>query len=94
MTLEQKTEKIENFIQDNNLSFKEGERNNNYTILIGYMLYLGITNEDEAFKIVSNIIPEAEEYEDEFLHRIFPYARNNHYENFWEKSSTKDIYTY
>lgn len=88
MTNEQES-LITSFIKNNNLTFEQGLRNTQSTIIIGYALYIGI----EDYDILYNHI-EFEFYFKEEFKKIFFYASRNHYEKYWDLPSTHDKYVY
>lgn len=85
-------EKLKTFIKDNNLSFEEGERNTNATILCGYALFIGV----DDIEVIESAIHKkwyTEEMERE-LQRVFKYAKHNNYGKWWEKPEAKKMYSF
>jgi hypothetical protein len=80
-------EKLEKFIKGHGLTFTVGKRNSDCTTISGYALSLGITNCHQLENIIDQILPDAEKisgYKEE-LRRVFPYAKNHNYQNYWLK---------
>lgn len=86
-------EKIEKFIKDNGLSFVEGCRNTDSVVLSGYCLYLGITDITVILNIINNICKTITHFEDEF-ERVFKYAENHNYGNWWKTKEAKKAYKF
>lgn len=93
MTKEQKV-KIQEFIKNNNLTFKEGTRNTDSVILSGYSLYLGIKTAKELEKVIDAALPDADcDYYEE-LDRVFSYASENNYGKWWETETAIKTYKF
>lgn len=93
-------QKILDFIVLNDLTFQEGERNSNSTILSGYALYIGITDVNTLIKIIDKYkksTPEDLEYFDNYeeeLTRVFNYAKNHDYGKFWNSEDAKTSFKF
>lgn len=80
------------FIIDNDISFKEGNRNLSVTILIGYAQFLGLSK--------SNLIEELHDEisNDPFIskeiERLWDYLKAKNYKSFWLKSEAHDQYIF
>ena len=92
--------KIINFIKLNNLTFERGRRNTDSTILSGYALHLGIIDVEELIAITEEYrktLPKDSnhffDYIDE-LKRVFVYACDNNYGEFWNTEGAKSSYTF
>lgn len=90
-------EKLKTFIKDNNLSFEEGERNTNATILCGYALFIGVSDV-ELIKCAlgeysSTKIWYDSELEDE-IERVYIYAKHHNYGKWWEKPEAAKMYKF
>ena len=92
------TEKIEKFIQDNNLDFSGtgSDLNGNCVILAGYACYLGLDIEDmenivDKLDILHDTTPDSPW--DEFT-RVFEYAYENDYGEAWNTDEYKKMYKY
>jgi hypothetical protein len=82
---------ITSFIENNNLTFEQGLRNTQSTIIIGYALYIGIK---DCYTLYHHIKSEFDfDFMEEF-EKIFFYARRSHYEKYWDLPSTHDKYVY
>lgn len=89
MTKAQKT-KIEDFIKNNKLTFEKGQRNTDSVSLSGYVLSLGVKNTHDLEKIIDVLCPKADwEYGKE-LERVFKYASDNNYGNWWDSQEAKN----
>lgn len=82
-----KIEKLEKFIKNNKLEFVEGRRNNDITILSGFACYIDATEEElkKAIKIPSL---------DEEIERVFDYAKENDYGEWWTEDAAKIEYKF
>lgn len=82
--------KIEQFIKDNKLDLvTEGSRNSNYVILSGYALYLGYSIEGLWSDLEDTIIDDDNE-----LERVFKYAEENSYGEWWISKEAKEQYIF
>lgn len=86
-------EKINKFIIDNGLSFKEGSRNYDSTILSGYALSLGAKNTSIMRKCIDTTCVDSDDYYSE-LDRVFSYAKRRDYGKFWSTPEAKDKYIF
>ena len=90
-------EKLKTFIKDNNLSFKEGQRNTNATILCGYALFIGVEDleliEDAIEQVFTFEVWEDGELQDE-IDRVFNYTKFNNYGKWWEKPEATKMYKF
>lgn len=90
-------EQLKTFIKDNNLSFKEGQRNTNATIICGYALFIGVEDEelveDAIEQVFTSKIWEDTELQDE-IDRVFRYAKSNNYGKWWEKPEAAKMYKF
>ena len=80
-------EKLEKFIKDNGIVFNIGKRNFDSVTISGYALSIGITECNQLEKIIDEILPDAETksgYKEE-LRKVFPYAKEHNYQNYWLK---------
>lgn len=84
--------KIRQFIDENNLSFEEGERNSSVTILCGYSLHINTSKEklinelDKEIKLDNTIAEEIE--------RIWTFCKKNKYGEFWKTPEAQHQYKY
>jgi len=93
MTKEQKT-KIEEFIKNNKLTFEEGKRNTDSVALSGYALSIGFKKHHDLEKVIDVLCPKAHwEYSKE-LERVFKYASDNNYGNWWDTQEAKNSYKF
>lgn len=88
-------EKLIKFIKENNLTFNEGERNTNITILVGFSLAI----EAEMGEILQAIKKSDTEYQNIFfieeeIKRVYDYAEDNNYDDFWLTEEAHDQYTF
>ncbi len=86
--------KIIDFMQNNQLNFLPGSRNNDSVVLAGYCLHI---NRDIDVNAIINIIDITAhptiDISTEFK-RVFHYAKCNNYERFWETAECQAKYTY
>lgn len=83
--------KIRNFINDNNLSFAEGNRNTTITTLVGYSQYLELSKEDLLGELSNEI--KADNFIEEEVERLWYYCKINNYKEYWVSRGTTQ-YTY
>lgn len=84
-------EKLKTFIKDNNLSFKEGQRNTNATILCGYALFIGASIQDCKESIPTEMSTGQLNAE---IERVYNYADDNNYGKWWEKPEAAKMYKF
>ncbi len=87
-------EKLEQFIKDNGLTFKKGNRNADSVVLSGYALHLGVSDVSEVKKAIDIALAGKDPDYSEELSRVFDYAVNNNYGKWWETSSAKSSYKF
>lgn len=83
---------LKEFIEKNNidLSSTHSELNSNCTVVIGYALYIGfdyilnISKELESLKLLTEV--------EEELERVFNFAYDNDYGNWWKDEDNKKQY--
>lgn len=82
-----KIKKLEKFIKNNKLEFVEGRRNNDITILSGFACYIDATEEElkKAIKIPSL---------DKEIERVFDYAKENDYGDWWTEDAARIEYKF
>lgn len=80
---------LKQFIKKNNLTFKEGQRNTNATVICGYALYIHKEIED-----IINAIPQTVRTGelDVELYRVWDYAEANDYGNWWYEPTNRAKY--
>lgn len=83
---------IKNFIEENNISFAEGERNTSVVTLIGYAQHLGLSQSALEEELSDQII--ADSFIGEEIERLWDYCITNKYKNFWKKQEAKLQYTF
>ena len=83
---------IEKFIEDNELDFTGSDSglNSNCTIISGYSLFFGILNYDELIRYMPTIPFNAEEE----LKRVFKFAKDNNYGNWWTDEKAHEMYKF
>lgn len=74
-------EQLKKFIKDNNLTFKEGSRNQDSTIVAGYALHLQM-NMTEAMQCIEEVCPNSSNYREEFI-PVFEFANKKGYGSWW-----------
>lgn len=82
-------EKVEKFIKDNGLDFSGdgSELNSNCVILSGYMLYIGIEEEEEIEMALEDLDISLEGTNE--LLRVFDYAKENNYGLWWKNKENR-----
>ena len=91
MNIAQKN-KLEEFIKNNNITFEKGRRNTDSVALSGYALSLGMNTVGDLEKLIDVLCPKADwEYSRE-LERVFKYASDNNYGNWWDSQEAKNSY--
>lgn len=83
---------IRNFIEDNNISFAQGERNTSVVTLIGYTQHLGLTRNELENELIAEINEDS--FIGEEIARLWDYCKVNGYKNFWKKQEAKLQYTF
>lgn len=82
---------LKQFIKANNLTFNEGERNTNVTILCGYALHMDKTVEDCKQAIPSKFVTGELNQE---IERVYDYADCNDYGNYWTSDDAISRYKF
>lgn len=84
MESEEFIKKLQEFIEINCLSFEEGERNTNLTVIGGYALFLDeFCEEDDIYKAIPDKYKSDELYQEAM--KVFNYCYYNDYGNWWTK---------
>jgi hypothetical protein len=73
--------KIRKFINDNNISFEEGNRNSTVTTLIGYAQYLEMSKVDLAKELETEITED--KFIAEEIDRIWNFCKIKNYKDYW-----------
>ena len=83
-------DKVEKFIKDNNLDFSGdgSELNSNCVTLSGYMLYIGIEEDEQVDMVLEDLDISLDGASE--LERVFDYAKNNDYGLWWEKEENRN----
>jgi hypothetical protein len=88
--------KIKQFIEKNKLSFSDtgSGLNSECCILAGYSLYLGCKNSEEVTNVIDETLPAiSKDYKTEF-DRVFIYAKDSSYGNYWSTEEAKKMYKF
>jgi len=80
---------LKEFIKENSLVFKKGQRNSNITILCGYALHIG----DSAADCIAAIPSKTTEIRDE-VYRVYDYAEDNNYGEWWNTQEARDTWKF
>jgi len=83
---------IKNFIEENNISFAQGERNTSVVTLIGYAQHLGLSQSALEEELSDQI--DADDFIGEEIERLWDYCKVNGYKKFWKKQEAKIQYTF
>jgi len=84
--------KIQKFINDNDISFIEGNRNTTVVILIGYAQHLNISKNILKIELSKEIISDS--FIAEEIDRLWDYCKSNNYKDYWSKTVSKKQYIY
>ena len=84
--------KIQEFIKNNNLSFKEGNRNTTIVVIIGYSQHLGVTQPGLKTELDHEI--EDDSFISEEISRLWDYCKTRNYKNFWTTDKAKELYKF
>ena len=90
--------KLIDFIKNNDLSFKEGRRNSDITVICGYALHLDEYHDWE--RDIKEAIIEVHgegiwsDFMEEEVYRVFDFAYNNNYGDWWSSDEAKEKYVY
>ena len=83
---------IKNFIEENNISFAQGERNTSVVTLIGYAQHLGLSQNDLEVELSDEI--DADSFIQEEIDRLWDYCKARNYAKFWKTKLAKAQYTF
>jgi len=82
-----------NFIKNNGLTFGDGRRNYDFTIISGYALYLDIDEVEEVEEAIEEFLSLPLSADDSAeLYRVFEYAYDNNYGTWWTNPSNTKGY--
>lgn len=87
-------EKLEKFIKENNLTFAEGSRNTDAVVISGYALHLGINDVNVIENVIEKTVSTRGWEYDKELKRVFEYAKDNNYGQWWTPESAKTMYKF
>jgi hypothetical protein len=85
-------EAIKNFIEDNNISFAQGERNTSVVTLIGYAQHLGLSQYVLKEELSEQI--NADVFIQEEIDRLWEYCKVKNYKNYWSSKEASEQYTF
>ena len=87
---------IKDFIENNNLDFSGSgsELNSVCTTISGYALHIGIDNVDTLIDIVNSHFPYGTFVEQKELERVFKFAKNANYGDWWSNAAAKKMYKF
>jgi len=80
------------FIEDNNISFAQGERNTTVVTLIGYAQHLKLTKSEFRGELEREI--KEDRFIGEEIERLWDYCKDRKYAAFWKKKEAKDKYIF
>ncbi len=83
---------IKKFIQENNTSFNEGERNSSVTILIGFSQFKGLSKQDLIDELRDEITKDVFILNE--IERLFDYCKAKNYKSYWKKKEAKSLYKF
>ena len=97
--MEEQVKKVKKFIEDNKLDFsgRGSELNGKCTTLAGFICYVLDKDPDNylsshGYEIISEL--DISTYAAVELERVFEYAYNNYYEEFWKTPAAKEQYVF
>ncbi len=82
--------KLREFIENNSISFEEGERNSTVTKLIGYSQYLGLSQDNLENELSKEIKKDRSILSE--INRIWGYCASRNYAKFWGTKSASNEY--
>ena len=90
------TSELVNFIIENNLNFNGSgsELNSMCVVLAGYSIFKGHITTGQLKEAVHEVFPKSVGNFERELERVFDYAFDNDYGNFWETEDAKMMYTF
>lgn len=96
MIMKEDTKELVNFIIENNLNFNGSGSNLNgmCVVLSGYALYRGYMNTEFLKEAINEVFPKASGNYEKELERVFLYADNNDYGNYWKTEEAKLMYKF
>jgi len=80
------------FIDDNKISFAEGNRNLSVITCIGYAQHKGLSKDDLREDLAYEIA--ADKFIGEEIDRLWNWAASKNYKNFWNTTRAMDEYTF
>ena len=83
---------IKNFIEENNISFAQGERNTSCVTLIGYAQHLGLSQSALEEELVDQIAEDS--FIKEEIDRLWDYCKARNYKNWWSTTEASLQYTF
>lgn len=84
--------KIREFIDNNGLSFEEGNRNTTVVILIGYAQNLELSQNKLKAELVEEM--DNDSFIQDEIDRLWEYCKNKNYKNFWSTPKAKELYKF
>jgi len=83
---------IKEFIKQNTLSFRKGQRNSTVTTLIGYAQHLKMTDVELKAELSTQISRDS--FIKEEIDRLWGYCKSNKYKDFWTTADARKQYTF
>lgn len=83
---------IQEFIQENNLSLKEGSRNSTITTIIGFSQHKGLSERD--LKDELSIERSSDPFIDFEINRLWNYCSSRNYGKWWSTDEAKSLYKF
>jgi len=80
------------FIEDNNITFEEGERNSSIVILIGYAQHLGLSKDKLKEELSKEIVNDS--FLGQEIDRLYRYCEDRKYKKFWTTAAAKKAYIF
>lgn len=90
------TRELVNFIIENSLNFNGSGSglNSMCVVLAGYSIFKGHTNTAQLKEAVHEVFPKSVGNFEKELERVFEYAYDNNYGEFWKTEDAKLLYTF
>ncbi len=83
---------MKDFINENNISFAEGERNSTCVTLIGYAQFKRLTKKE--FEDALNEEIKADGFVGVEIDRLWDYCKARNYKNYWSTTEASLQYTF
>lgn len=83
---------IDTFIENNNISFEEGNRNSSVTTMIGYAQHLNLSQDKLKAELIEYI--DNDSFIKEEIDRLWSYCNSKNYKSYWSTDEAKKTYKF